>query len=378
MRRRISLFIYSLSSGGAERVVSMLLRHLKNKYDITLVLMNSTIFYEIPKDVNIFYLEDSDPNESGFKKFIKLPFLAWKYRNFLRKNKIKISLSFLSRPNYINAMAKLFGGRAKTIITERATPSLQYGYGDLLSVVNKLLLRLYNLADMIISNSKGNAYDLKDIFNIKANIKTIYNFIDSKALKRECNKSKSSSKGFIFITVGRLDKGKNHILLLKAIEGLNAKLWIIGDGELKEFLNDQISKIGLEEKVKLLGRQKNPFEFLKQADCFVFSSNHEGFPNAILEALACGLPVISTDCRSGPREILAPNTDFKMQAKDVELAEYGILVPVNNADRMQKAMELIMKNHDIREKYAQKAKKRAMDFDIEKIMEKWEKVLESA
>ena len=109
MKKKLSILTYSLASGGAERVVSILLEALKDDFDIHLVLMNDTIFYTIPKGIKVAYLEQSDARESGVLKLLKLPYLAFKYKRFCQKNEIAISLSFMNRPNYINTMAKLLG-----------------------------------------------------------------------------------------------------------------------------------------------------------------------------------------------------------------------------------------------------------------------------
>jgi len=207
MKKNLFILIYSLASGGAERVVSILLNELKDKYNITLVLMNDTIFYDIPKNLQIIYLENSNQNESRIKKLLKLPLLAWKYKKI---NKSDISLSFMNRPNYVNIIAKLMG--------------------------------------MKRGNSKGNAKDLTNNFNIKK-VDIIYN-----------------PDGFIFVTVGRLDNGKNHELIIKAMQDIDAKLYIIGEGELKNNLELTIKSLELKDKVFLLGRQENPYKYLAKSE----------------------------------------------------------------------------------------------------------------
>jgi len=377
MKKNISILIYSLSSGGAERVVSILLDKLKEKYNITLVLMNNTIFYDIPKDVEVVYIEKSNPNESGIKKFLKLPILGLKYKKLLEDKKIDVSLSFMVRPNYINAFAKFFGSRAKTIICERSMFSFQFGYKNIQSFLNRLLVKLYNFSDLIIANSKGNKEDLKKNFNIKTEIKTIYNVLDIEQIRRKKEDNVDiEKKDFTFITIGRIDEGKNHKLLINAIKNIDAKLWIIGDGHLKKELEGMIKNLKLQNKVKLLGKQSNPYKFLSKADAFVFSSNHEGFPNVLLEALACELPIISTDCRSGPREILAPNSDFTKQATDIEIAEFGVLVPVGDVKKMADAMKMIIEDENLRNRLRKKALNRAKDFEVDKIIKEWEEIIE--
>lgn len=379
MKKKVAIFLYSLAAGGAERQVSILLERLSKRYDITLVLMNDTIFYDIPKEIEIRYLEKSDPFENGLKKLLKLPLLAWRYKKLLQSEEIAVSLSFMTRPNYINVLAKMMGSKCYTVLSERSHFSLQYSYGNLQSWINKKLVRLYNHADFILPNAKMNGYDLQKYFGITAPMRTIYNFIDIKQVERlACQEVEMQKKRFLFITIGRLDAGKNHALLIEALKRCrcDAELWIIGDGVLMDNLELRIEHLGLRGKVKLLGKQKNPYKYLANADCFVFGSNHEGFPNVLLEALACDLPVISTDCKSGPREILAPQSDLMQQAAGVELAEYGVLTPMKDVDAMARAMEMIINDEKVRYNYKSIAKKRALDFDVDKILEEWIEVFD--
>ena len=373
MKKELSILIYSLASGGAERVVSILLYELKDKYDITLFLMNDTMFYDIPKEIKIVCIENSNPIESGLKKLLKLPLLAWRYKKL---NNSKISLSFMNRPNYINVLAKLMGMKSKIIISERAMPSLQHANG-LQGFINRNLIKfLYNKADLVTANSLGNSKDLEKNFGCKS-VVTINNLFDIEKIEvLSQEKVEYRDEKFTFITVGRLDAGKNHSLMIEAMPYVDAKLYIIGDGELKESLEEQIKQLKVEDKVILLRRQTNPYKYLVQADCFVFSSNYEGFPNVLLEALACGLPVISTDCHSGPREILAPCSDMNFQIEDeIEIASYGILTPIKNVKRLEEAMNFILNNKKLRKNYQEKGRQKANDFSATKIIKQYEKIL---
>jgi len=363
---KISILIYSMASGGAERVVSILLKELTQKHEIELVLMRDVIFYDIPKNVRVTFLENSDPRENGIFKLLKLPFLAYKFS----KIKSDVSISFMNRPNYINVLSKYFGKKSKIIVSERAMPSKQHSLG-LQGKINRFLIRtLYKKADLVIANSKGNNYDLQKNFLVKK-IKTIYNPIELK----KCRKTKNDK--FTFVTIGRLDEGKNHALLIKALKNLNlnADLWIIGDGPLRKDLEKMVKNLKLEDKVIFWGRQKNVYEFLNKADCFVFSSNYEGFPNVLLEALNCSLPIISTDCKSGPREILAPDSNILKQTEDIEVAEYGILTKVGSVESMTKAMRMMCENKELRYNFAKKSQNRVKEFEVEKIIKEWEKVI---
>jgi len=367
MKKKLSLLVNDLDSGGAERVVSILLNALYTRYDITLFMMHNIIFYDIPKEIKVVIIGNSKLSDSGIVKLLKLPYLGFLYKN-LNKNS-PISISFLSRSNYINIFAKLFGMRGRVIVGERAMPSLQYKHG-LYGKINKFLMKtLYPKADLVFANSKGNAIDLEKNFNIR-DVEVIYNPFDIAKIRELSREEAKLKEGFNLITVGRLDDGKNHQLLINAIKDIDANLYIIGDGVLRKNLSNQIKELGLEERVFLLGKQKNPYKYISKADAFVFASNREGFPNVLIEALSCELPVISTDCQSGPREILAPNTDVLFQLKKkIELAEFGILTPINNIDKMREAINIIINNKKLRDSYTEKSLKRAMEFDKDKIID---------
>ena len=378
-KKTLHILVYSLASGGAERVVSILLERLGGIYNVTLVLMSNDIFYPIPKNVNIIFLEQSSPFEFKLAKLFKLPILGWKYKKLLKQSSCDISLSFMNRPNYINIFAKLFGSHAKAVISERIAPSREYPSNSFKDIVSRFLIRfLYPKANLIIPNAKGIEHDLVALFGIcRSNIQTIHNPLSLTIWP----KGKQDNAMFTVVTVGRLQKQKNHTLLISAFAKLTSKkiqLIIIGEGELKSELKQQIASLNLTSNIHLLGRKNNPQDYLAQADAFVFSSNYEGFPNVLLEALACSLPIISTDCKSGPREILAPSTDFTKQVQDeIERAEYGILTPTNNVEKMTEAIELLIEDKALRQSYADKAQNRAKDFEADKIIEQYIEAIES-
>ncbi len=381
MKKPLAILIYSLAAGGAERVVVMLAKELCKSYDITLVLMNRTIFYKVPDCVHIIYLENSKATESSIKKFLKLPLLGWRYKNLLRKRNIRTSISFMNRPNYINIFAKLFGSRSETIISERVAPLGEYGTLSVKDIINRTLIKiLYPKAKKIVPNSLLIKDELSRFFHIPNHkMQTIYNPIYLEMIEKVKNEPITLKKDkFTFITIARLERQKNHTLLIESFykSGLDAQLWIIGEGYLKEELKAIISKYSLQDRVLLLGYQKNPYKFLDKADCFVLSSNYEGFPNALMEALACALPTISTDCTSGPREILAPKSNYMEKTKSVEMAQFGILVSINDPNQMANAMQTIYKNESLRLKYKKLALTRAKEFKLESIVKDWIQLIE--
>lgn len=349
---KLVILLYSLGAGGAERITSLLLENLAKEYAITLVLLEDIQHY--PLNVQKIILGRNRTTESGIKKLLKLPLLAFKYRKIIQD--CEISLSLMTRPNYINILAgmlcKLTRKNPKILICERSYPSKQYGYSNLSSTINrKLITLLYNKADKISANSPQNLADLVENFGIaQKKITLLLNFFDlnkinaqsreDSTLKEQILSSKARGR-FAFVSIGRLDSGKNHRLLVDCMQYFKDKadLFIFGEGEKRNELEAQILSLGLESCVHLLGRTPNPYAPLSVADCFVFASNHEGFPNVLVESLALGIPLLTTDC--APKEILEPLGEFIDNQKHCEICKGGILVPLNNKEAFSEAMRFI-------------------------------------
>ncbi len=383
MKKRLSILIYSMEGDGAERVVSILIRELKDDFDIKLVLMHDRIDYEIPSEVEVILLDNGEYQESGIKKLSKIPFLAYSYKEFCEKYEIDISLSFMNRPNYINILSKSYGNEAICIVSERIAPSMEYGTNSLKDRTNRFLIKsLYPKADMIIPNSEGIKADLIENFSIPSSkIEVINNPIDLDRIEKlKSEPCRFDFSYFTFINIGRLHPQKNQKLLIEAFYMMNdedSRLIIIGEGELKEELESFIEELELQDRVFLLGRDQNPFKYLSRSDAFVLSSDYEGFPNVILEALACNLPVISTDCKSGPREILSmqKGTSFYLES-GMELSKYGILTAVSDVEALSEAMKRIKEDEKLREKYRYMSSFRVKDFQKDKIVQKFKNVLD--
>ena len=193
--------------------------------------------------------------------------------------------------------------------------------------------------------------------------------------------------------MGRLTKQKGQWHLIRAFKKVkekitNMKLIILGTGELEDYLKKLVVGLNLEKDVYFLGFQKNPFKFISKSKIHVFPSLYEGFPNALVEAMACEIPVISSDCKSGPREILAPETNIDVETKIIEYAKYGVLIPVCN-DNYYKAKdpltnkEMILAksivelylSKELLENYTVKSKERVKDFNKDNIILEYENIL---
>ncbi|WP_405571302.1 glycosyltransferase [Winogradskyella sp. Asnod2-B02-A] len=371
----LGILIYSLSGGGAERQASYILDYCsKNNIDVHLILMNTTIKYELPEGLQIHYIEKSDASESGVLKALKIPIIAYKYSRLLKKLKITHSVSLLTRPNFINVIAsKLTSYKFKVITNELAFPTLQYSYKGFQSNFNKTLIKsLYKKSDMVIGNSEGNAIDLITNFKVPSErMEVVHNPIDlEKIYNIEPIDSFFDDKKFNMITLGRLDKGKNHIMLINAIHKLQnplLRLYIFGIGPMQEELEQLIEKLDINAQVFLMGFDPNPYKYLKSANLFIFGSNHEGFPNVLLEAMACGLPILSTNCQSGPSEIMKLET----VKDDIMVTDYGILVPIKNTELMAKGIRYFVNNKAFTEDCKANGKRRIEDFEKDKILKEY-------
>jgi N-acetylgalactosamine-N,N'-diacetylbacillosaminyl-diphospho-undecaprenol 4-alpha-N-acetylgalactosaminyltransferase len=226
----------------------------------------------------------------------------------------------------------------------------------------------YNKTDVLFSNSLHINQDLKDNFSIKIPIRLIYNPIEIENQKPHRNTYKENSI-FKVISVGSHTAVKNQILLLKSLKHLNTgyQLTIPGAGGLTTSLVDFAKINNLNSQLILPGRVKNVKDYLLENDCFVLSSNTEGFPNALLEAMAVGLPVISTNCLSGPLEILNDNEPVKINKGEFLQAKYGILINVDDDLALSNAILFLRNNEDKRKKYGDLSFQKAQNFSLPKI-----------
>jgi glycosyltransferase involved in cell wall biosynthesis len=170
----------------------------------------------------------------------------------------------------------------------------------------------------------------------------------------------------VVVSVGRLVHQKGFDILLGAFRKVRdvkaAKLLILGDGEKREELISLAQSLDLQDDVVFLGMQVNPFQFMRGAEVFCLASRYEGLGNVILEAMALGVPVIVSDCPSGPAEI-------------VENGTYGILVPTENVDALAEALIRVLADNKLRSGLSELSLKRAKDFDLETSMKQWEDVI---
>lgn len=389
-KKNIAIIITKLNGGGAERCASNLSIELSKKYNVILVVFNaSNMTY--PYGGELIDLRIGSSNgilnkvSNVFKRVKRLKAIKKKY-------KVDCAVSLLDGPNLVNVLSSC---GEKTIVSVRNMLSHEH-----MSKLRKYLIRYVSMhSDLTVSLSEMVKLDLMNNFGIpELKVKTIYNHCDAQLLRELCmnnpipfniipNKAN-------FVTMGRLNNQKGQWHLIRAFQKVvkeipDSHLYILGVGELEASLRQLISDLKLDDYITMTGYIKNPHGIYSYCEAFVFPSLFEGLGNVLLEALAFDMPVISCDCEAGPREILAPNTDLHSKAHSIELAEYGVLVPVCDGEHfnatesltdeeayLADAMIYLHKHPDIREEYRKKAKERIRNFDKSLILDEWVNVIE--
>lgn len=310
-------------------------------------------------------------------KIFKLLKRSYNISRYCKKNDIGTSISFMEDINFCNIFSKfLFKNKAKIIVSI-------HNNVNKISWTSKTIIKfIYNFSDNIVTVVREEKENLIKNFNINEElIKVIYNPIvlsdirklGTKYIPKDISPLFEDASIFTFINIWRLIKVKNQKLLIKAFKIFNkihpnSQLIIIWEWELRSELEFDISN---SQNIHLIWFQKNPYNFLKKSNCFLFSSINEGFWIVLTEALACWLPIISCDCPTWPKEILRENTTNFVQVKNISFEKYWILVPNTNVNLFLEAMEYIYTDTKLLNSYTKKSKTRAENFDINTIISEW-------
>lgn len=390
-KKNIFFIINSMHGGGAERVLANLTKELEGKYNIYLILLNKQTQYDYEAGGNIIVLDDGK-KRGKFSRFI---FYKRTLEKLSKEYKPEITVSFLLNACVCNIISNT---NSKKILSIRNYLKKQFK-GKKLKLWEVIFKCLFTKADIIVSVSKFMENDIIENYRLpKEKSKVIYNpyYIDEiiSASNEEIDKKyKDIFSNRVIITVGSLHKQKGQCHLIRVFSKLkeefkDLKLVIIGtdnsESGLGEKLKLLVKNLNLEEDIIFMGHQPNPHKYLKQSNLFVFPSLYEGFPNALVEAMICGLPVISSDCETGPREILAPNTSYLEFTNRIEYAEYGILTPTDKLDWLDadeaytneelmllEAIKVVLNDEEKSKYYTKKSKERSADFSIQNIVDEW-------
>lgn len=333
-RGRIAIFFHDLGIGGAERVMLQLAQgfiEAGHEVDLVLARAEGPLRSELPSKARVIDFDTANP----LRMLVKL-------MRYLRAETPKALLSPFEVTSVIAIAAKRITGVATRVVVRISVHlSRNKRPKQWKKTLERLVVsRMYPLADGIVTVSRGVAEDLAVYAGISLErVKVIYNPVLSDQIIRSADQPVihpffADPQCPVILGVGRLTEQKDFATLVKAFDILRRKipsrLIILGDGEERQALEELIQTSGLQGLVDLPGFEINPYAFMKRASVFVLSSKWEGLPNVLIQALACGCPVISTDCLSGPSEILKGG-------------EYGALVPVGDVEAMAGAMEAALK-----------------------------------
>lgn len=348
-KKLISILLPDLGGGGAERAYLDLAYEFKIlNYSVEFILMRSEgkLLAEAKQNFLIYNL--------NCKRIRTLPL---KLINYINGHQPDIFIVSMWPLTFIVPFMKLFcNHKYKALICEQNFISNQYKNKSFLKFAfMRISMALgYRLADFRLGVSLGVVKDIARLsFMSSKKFKIIHNPISKRFYTKKYDPKKIDSlwacpPGARIIHVGSFKSQKNHTLLLNSFSNLdipNARLMLLGEGDKKISISYLARKLGIADKVIFVGFQENPYPFYKSADLFVLTSDYEGFGNVIVEALASGTPVVSTDCPSGPAEIL-------------DNGRYGLLVPVRDEGSLTKAIRLQLKS-PVNKKLL---KKRASDF----------------
>jgi N-acetylgalactosamine-N,N'-diacetylbacillosaminyl-diphospho-undecaprenol 4-alpha-N-acetylgalactosaminyltransferase len=382
---KVTILINSLAQGGAERVASTLANHSINddECDIDIVLIENDIFYKLDDSINISFLSSLTGKDSIIKKTAMIPIFAYRVLKHIKRSKPDIIVSFLYHPDFTNVIASYFH-KKPIILSQRVNSSSYYNHKSAVSTLTKFLIkRLYPKAPLVINVSEGTKKDLVDNFGVSEDKQiVIYNPYDSSKIE-ELSKEPIDLKldrDKTIIAVSRFRPIKNIQMILRAFKTLNddISLVIVGSGQEEAYLKDLTKELELEDRVYFVGERQNPYSYMSKASIYVSSSRSEGFPNALVEAMICGCAIVSTDCPSGPREILDPSSNpFDYLKSGIEYAQFGTLVAVDEIESLSNALKELLNNTQKREDYSKKAKLRAKDFRLDSVYDKYKKAFKS-
>ncbi len=401
MKKNILILVDSLKiGGGSDKVAAILGSELHNKgYNVSfLTLMDDSPKYNFKG--SYYTLNERDIYGNDLKRGLNLLKYSPKVKDICEELKIDTIISAGDPANFHAIFSRLFfKNRVQLIITQHMNPDIFKNS----PMKYRLIKFFYTYADEIICVSKEIERIFKEDYGFK-NTSTIYNMMDiennlelslEEVSGRYKEFYKNPDKNFNFINIGRLNRQKGQWFLIRSFRKVvdkhkNARLFILGIGDLKDELEALIHDLHLDRNVFLLGEQENIFPFLKNSDCFILTSLWEGLPMALIEALSMNIPIISTDCKTGPREILSPELDLNKTVNYPYYGNYAILtqplpnellfknlkeVPLLKSEEiLVESMIKIIEDKNLRMDYSN-GQKIARNFDKEKILSQWNKLL---
>lgn len=369
--QKVLFLSYDLKDGGSPQVLSTILNHLnRDLFDPVLVTYSDARVFPIPEGIPEHILQVKGGG-SLFQKLKANLKAVLRLRRILRLEKPRIAVGMGGMTNWgLILAAKLARSKTAVIIGEHGTGALKYRKDRITSAVVSLLNKLlYPLADRIVAISDGvREYLVVELKLAEEKVVPIHNPVDIQRIQRLAQGQvddpwlRDQSKPVV-LWVGRIAAVKGLECLICAFERvlkqLDARLIIVGEGGEQSTIAELVSQKGLERKVRFAGFQSNPYRYMSRSSVFAFPSLSEGFGMVLVEAMACGLPVVSTDCVTGPAEVL-------------KNGKCGILVPVGDVDALAKGIMSILTDPQLREQLIASAARRVTDFEAAHVVDSYE------
>lgn len=398
---KIVILIASLGGGGAERMAMRLARGLNDNENSTCLITidNSRDYHGAEHSLALSFSKVSWPTPA---KVIMAPWQKMRLKKYLQQFKTDVVISLMERANIMNLTQNQVPARILSIRTHSGMMMKAKSF-----LKRRLVISAYNRllgkAKKIVCNSLEMKRDFEKIYKINPEkTAVIYNFCDMQRLHENAAQPLPAEMQHLFekqviITSGRLEPQKGQWHLIRAFKKISSefddmRLVILGKGQLKSALTDLCRDLKIEKKVFFPGFVQNPAAMIAMAKIFVLPSIWEGFPNALLEAMALGVPVIAADCKSGPRELLLPETDPEIKTDIPIETDCGMLVPPlpeylpkhgqNKNDYSSRVLaDSLMRMLDDKNQRAacgQASKKRAGDFTPDKILNRWRQLIKAS
>lgn len=362
MNKRLAIFLHTLYGGGAERAMFNLacgFSRLGVNVDIVLLRMEGHYLSQVPPEVRVVDL-------GGRRLLFSLNAIS----RYLRQEQPQVLLSTLDDTNIAALwMRRLSGVNTRVVVNVQNTISQDAQNATQLKtkVMPQLVRWFFPWADAIVTVSQGVAEDLVQIGLPAQSIQVIHNPVVTPELLQKAQAPLehpwfAPGQPPVILSVGRLEKQKDYATLIRAFAQVRqqqtVRLMILGEGSLRSHLEALVQELQLTEDVLMPGFVANPYAYMSRAAMFVLSSLFEGLPTVLIEAIAVGTPVVATNCKSGPEEILANG-------------QYGKLVTVGNHQQLAAAIkETLVTSAD-----SETLRYRAADFSLEKALNQYQQVL---
>ena len=362
MKTKVFFVIPSLHQGGAERVISILSNDLTERgYQVFLVLLNASEHsYNLNPRVRIHYLNDGTRSANVFNRIYNSFKTFRKLAALISKERPGNLISFTTSANiWTGIMGNLFG--ISYMVSERSNPRRTVGVTS--PPVQKLIRFLYKKAKAIVVPSRGIMTGLRNLkgFEGLSNFEIITNPVTE---FKTFSLQRVHRRKYI-LSVGRLHPVKGFDRLIEAFRnaGLpDTDLLIVGEGSERNKLQKQIDESGLTSRVILAGSKDNVQDYYKQAEFYVLSSQYEGYPNVLIEAMSLGCPVIAVDCDFGPREI-------------IKHGENGLLIPQGNSKLLSASIKQLANDEVLRNRFATRGTAVAQLNSVEAVVGTWDSLI---